>query len=434
MANGYYDTIMATSGLVGYWRLGETTSTMAPSSGAVSGTVFNSPTRGVAGATVDDINLAVTLNGTTQYIGFGNNYANASSYSVECWVKFTSVAATSGFQTFVSKEDYGTTPASGWGLYLEEATNTISFVRMDTTSVKKMNAGSFTSGVWYHIVATYDGSNLRLYSNGVQIGTAVASAIGAKTSTAPMRIGQAGTGGDFFGGTIDELAIYNVALSGATILAHYQAASITATFLSRSDSGTIVGTEANGGIVAIMTSGETTTILSSNSNTISSTLARSDAGTITNTVSRSILGVLTRTDGGTITNTMVNNGILSTLTRTDGGTILHSITKDIVTGNPTPRNIENADDIRRRQDAIDREITKYVGLPYTVMFEHQGVFNDAEPAYDDFIVVDEFYNPVLVGQSVTDWVSGSVSITISRNVETKAYLLQKFGIKTTDIG
>ena len=63
-------------------------------------------------------------------------------------------------------------------------------------------------GKWTHIALTYDGSSLRLYFNGAEIG---ATAAQGKISQAggPLRIGGNFIGGGWFKGVIDEVRVYN---------------------------------------------------------------------------------------------------------------------------------------------------------------------------------------------------------------------------------
>jgi hydrogenase maturation factor HypE len=65
---------------------------------------------------------------------------------------------------------------------------------------------------WTHLAATFNGSTLILYVNGVQVGSrAVSGAI--LTSTGALRIGGNSVWGEFFQGRIDEIRIYNRALT-----------------------------------------------------------------------------------------------------------------------------------------------------------------------------------------------------------------------------
>jgi hypothetical protein len=69
---------------------------------------------------------------------------------------------------------------------------------------------------WTHLSVTYDGSSLRLFVNGVNVTTL--PVVGAIAVTAnPLRIGGNAIWGQYFAGLIDEVRIYNYALSEAAI-------------------------------------------------------------------------------------------------------------------------------------------------------------------------------------------------------------------------
>jgi len=71
---------------------------------------------------------------------------------------------------------------------------------------------------WSHLAATYDGTTLRLYVNGALAGSrAVASPL--ITSTGVLRIGGNNVWGEWFAGLIDEVRLYNKALSATEIQA-----------------------------------------------------------------------------------------------------------------------------------------------------------------------------------------------------------------------
>ena len=69
---------------------------------------------------------------------------------------------------------------------------------------------------WTHLASTYDGTTLRLFVNGTQVATKAAT--GAMPNTAnPLRIGGNAVWGEYFAGLIDEVRIYNRALSAVEI-------------------------------------------------------------------------------------------------------------------------------------------------------------------------------------------------------------------------
>ncbi|PYJ85154.1 MAG: hypothetical protein DME22_10205 [Verrucomicrobia bacterium] len=78
--------------------------------------------------------------------------------------------------------------------------------------------GALAVGTWTHLALTYDGAALRLYVNGTQV-SSVAKTGTILTSTNPLQIGGDSMYGQYFAGTIDEVRVYNVALSAAQIQA-----------------------------------------------------------------------------------------------------------------------------------------------------------------------------------------------------------------------
>ena len=72
------------------------------------------------------------------------------------------------------------------------------------------------TGVWAHVAATYNGNVLALYVNGVQAAQLlIAGSI--TTSTSPLRIGGNTIWGEWFNGLIDEVRVYNRALTATDI-------------------------------------------------------------------------------------------------------------------------------------------------------------------------------------------------------------------------
>jgi hypothetical protein len=67
------------------------------------------------------------------------------------------------------------------------------------------------TGIWTHLAVTYDGSNLRLYRNGVLEGAPVPATGIMEPSTGPLQIG-ASEFGEQFAGALDEPRAYNYAL------------------------------------------------------------------------------------------------------------------------------------------------------------------------------------------------------------------------------
>jgi hypothetical protein len=70
--------------------------------------------------------------------------------------------------------------------------------------------------VWTHLAFTFDGQVMRLYVNGTEVSTTAVTGVTA-VSNGPLRIGGNSVWGEYFRGIIDEVRVYNRALTSAEI-------------------------------------------------------------------------------------------------------------------------------------------------------------------------------------------------------------------------
>ena len=71
---------------------------------------------------------------------------------------------------------------------------------------------------WTHVALTYDGATLRLFVNGTQVATRATTGT-IQTTDNPLWIGGNSPYGEYFHGLIDEVRVYNRALTQADIQA-----------------------------------------------------------------------------------------------------------------------------------------------------------------------------------------------------------------------
>ena len=77
---------------------------------------------------------------------------------------------------------------------------------------------------WVHVAGTFDGTDLEVYLNGVSDGIDAAGAFTIHSGSAPVLIGdfiQPGPSHNFFGGRIDEVRIWNSALTDGEVAASH---------------------------------------------------------------------------------------------------------------------------------------------------------------------------------------------------------------------
>ena len=96
------------------------------------------------------------------------------------------------------------------------------FFRINDSSTCRVDSTILYSnyfGTWVHVAATYDQAYLHIYVNGVQVddaSTPCTNNIVSDTSKA-LAIGAQSDGGNKFTGSIDDVRVYNCALSLAEI-------------------------------------------------------------------------------------------------------------------------------------------------------------------------------------------------------------------------
>lgn len=136
--------------------------------------------------------------------------------TIETWVKPFNVA---GSNTIISKSGSTTLDTTFW---LEIRNSNDLFFGGYTPSggvAYLLTTFNFNNNEWYQIVGIDDGSNLLLYVNSELVGMTTSKS--RKSGTWPLKIGIRGTYGNHFKGIIDEVKIYNVALTPEQVYANY---------------------------------------------------------------------------------------------------------------------------------------------------------------------------------------------------------------------
>jgi len=97
-------------------------------------------------------------------------------------------------------------------------------VRFIVGNIGVVGSTPLSTGVWTHIAGTYNGSQLRVYVNGVLDGS-VNTNIAIPANNLPLRIGADQNGSNLFNGLIDEVEIFDRAISAEEIQSIYNAGS-----------------------------------------------------------------------------------------------------------------------------------------------------------------------------------------------------------------
>ena len=241
--SGNYDN---SGDLIGYWRMEENTGTSVADSSTNSNaaTLTNGPTFSTDVPVAWSNDYSLSLDGTNDYALVSNNStltfgdgSNDSAFSISAWIKADNF---SGFRILTKNEWNATTD---YREYIFSAANGLLLMGLvDAAGAvgaynnyryrKSSSSGSLqmSTGVWYHVVGTYDGrggtnahEGIKLYVNNVL--ETNYNALTAGTYVAMHN--NTGSNGDiaigawrndsFTDGKIDEVAIYSTELTSTQV-------------------------------------------------------------------------------------------------------------------------------------------------------------------------------------------------------------------------
>jgi hypothetical protein len=169
-----------------------------------------------------------------QYVDFSKNpsieFLNTSSYTIESWIRITVNPGTGNYTGIFDREDTSVGGVrDGWNiLVVEQPLGSLAIVHERFAQGPGATVGYGTGGtvaasvgVWLHITATYDGSTMRLYKNGLLDSSASPITGNMTNNIKNLTIGV--RGGQYFRGQIAVARIYSRALSANEVTQNFNA-------------------------------------------------------------------------------------------------------------------------------------------------------------------------------------------------------------------
>jgi subtilisin family serine protease len=171
--------------------------------GTVSGATWTAEGRYGQALDFDGTNDVVT-------IADANDLDLTGSFTIEAWVR---PDVLSGWRPVVHK---GETGPSGYVLSANSDLSKPQGTVANAGTVKSVSGPSaLHSGIWTHLALSSNGTTLSLYVGGELVETA--PAVAAKATAGVLKLGYSGFYGAYFDGLIDEVRIYDTALSQSQI-------------------------------------------------------------------------------------------------------------------------------------------------------------------------------------------------------------------------
>lgn len=150
---------------------------------------------------------AYRFDGSGDYVQVtDSNSLDATQVTVAAWITTDSV---SGTASAVRKDA---------AYFIRRNTSSIEFTaRISAVDRTVTSTTTLTAGSFVHVAGTYDGSTVRLYINGVEEGTPVSISGSIDTNANDLFVGSANASVELWEGIVDEVYIFNSALSESEI-------------------------------------------------------------------------------------------------------------------------------------------------------------------------------------------------------------------------
>jgi hypothetical protein len=198
------------TGLVAALGFDEPTGTTATDgSGANNPGAINGPTRTTSGK----FGGALSFDGSNDIVTVAdsNSLDLTNGMTLEAWVRPTAVNA---WRTIMLKERTG---GLVYAMYGNTDTNRPSgHTFIGASEFDTRGTAQLAANTWTHLATTYDGLNLRLYVNGV-LASSKAVTGSMTASTGALRIGGNTIWSEWYSGLIDEVRVYNKALTATEV-------------------------------------------------------------------------------------------------------------------------------------------------------------------------------------------------------------------------
>jgi hypothetical protein len=217
---GSFEEKVVTNGPVSYWRLGETSGTVAFDYVGGNDGTYNSVSQGQPGAVLGDSNGAAGFDGASSYITTGRGLLNnRAQFTVMGWLKRGATHSSRG--GYFGQNDLLEFGDASSGASIEAWVN--------AAGSNLVTPWPWPDDQWGFIVLTGDGSVNTLYIDGQAVATLSSTVSSYGTNAFSFNIGGGGifnnpaVNMDYFNGYIDEVALYAKPLSAETVATLYSA-------------------------------------------------------------------------------------------------------------------------------------------------------------------------------------------------------------------
>lgn len=194
-------------GLMGYWKLDETSGNAVDSSGSgYTGTSSN-----ITYTASGKISRCYTFNGTTSNVALGNIIKPTTALSFSIWTKDGGQSA----EKFIIGNTIYDTAWRGWRFTRYTGNSVGIFLSDGSTYLDQAYGSNYSDDAWHNTIFTWNGTTAYFYKDGVKSSAYNWSGTISYNATHNLRFGANDSGSLVYDGEIDEVGIWNRALTDA---------------------------------------------------------------------------------------------------------------------------------------------------------------------------------------------------------------------------
>lgn len=216
-----YGTLVAADGARHRWPLGDTGPAAADTVEGATGTWTGPHAPAPDGPLTGDPATGTTFDGATTVLtvpSVTSPFTGTEAHTVEAWVR--PARHDTRYRYLWSRETSDANGRQGTGVWIRQTG--VGFERFrDGAQARVAVERPLTTGVWHHVVASYDGAVMRLWVDGELYGTTATTL--ALLDAGQFQIGGRGTYGHL-AGDLDDVALFDRALAPRQVAAHLAAA------------------------------------------------------------------------------------------------------------------------------------------------------------------------------------------------------------------
>ena len=212
---------------IAHWALDEISGSVArDSAGSTTGNLIDMASNQWSRNSAKIGNSSLRFDGGNERVSLGNVNLSGNRVSFMGWINPSNISSNNGEGRILSKATNIQADGHVWMLSTDQNGSDLIVPRVrlningNTTTLLGNNASAIANDQWAHIAATYTGEQLRLYLNGVLVGVTALQG-NVSVSSAPVAIGNQPQGGRGFEGLIDDVCLFDEAITTEEILFLY---------------------------------------------------------------------------------------------------------------------------------------------------------------------------------------------------------------------